>query len=105
MPALPTSAGAALSITQLTRCVVDCRYQIVSLGTQEQPALPVTNAGWQVGDWVDTLLLPNLANDAVVRWIPGPVEVTGTGYYVLHCHLLPHTDEGCMMKVQLLEQR
>ena len=28
----------------------------------------------------------------------------GTGYAVLHCHILPHEDEGCMMKTQLLEK-
>lgn len=78
-----------------------CRFQIVDLPGQHN----VSNGGWQIGDWADTLFLPNLANDAVVRWIPGPVEITGTGYYVLHCHLLPHNDEGCMMKIQLLEPR
>lgn len=28
----------------------------------------------------------------------------GTGYAVLHCHILPHEDEGCMMKTHLLEK-
>ena len=77
-----------------------CRFQIVSLPNATDPTNP---GGWQVGDWADTLFMPNLANDAVVRWIPGPVEITGTGYYLLHCHLMPHTDEGCIMKIQLLQ--
>ena len=28
----------------------------------------------------------------------------GTGYTVMHCHLQPHTDEGCMMKIHLVQQ-
>ena len=28
----------------------------------------------------------------------------GTGYAVLHCHILPHEDEGCMMKTQILSK-
>ena len=28
----------------------------------------------------------------------------GTGYAVLHCHILPHEDEGCMMKTQILDK-
>ena len=30
--------------------------------------------------------------------------LAGTGYAVLHCHILPHEDEGCMMKTQILEK-
>ena len=29
----------------------------------------------------------------------------GTGYAVLHCHILPHEDEGCMMKTQILTKK
>ena len=29
----------------------------------------------------------------------------GTGTAVLHCHILPHEDEGCMMKTQILESK
>ena len=29
----------------------------------------------------------------------------GTGTAVLHCHILPHEDEGCMMKTQILEAK
>jgi hypothetical protein len=28
--------------------------------------------------------------------------LAGTGYAVLHCHILPHEEEGCMMKTQIL---
>lgn len=28
----------------------------------------------------------------------------GTGYAVLHCHILPHEDEGCMLKTQILNK-
>ena len=28
----------------------------------------------------------------------------GTGYTVMHCHLQPHTDEGCMMKIHIVQQ-
>jgi FtsP/CotA-like multicopper oxidase with cupredoxin domain len=34
-----------------------------------------------------------------VRW-----GYAGTGYALLHCHILPHSDEGCIMKTQLLER-
>ncbi len=28
----------------------------------------------------------------------------GTGFALLHCHILPHSDEGCILKTQLLEK-
>lgn len=35
----------------------------------------------QVGDYVDTLLLPSSGmKNATVRWIPGPVEITGAPF-------------------------
>ena len=59
-----------------------------------------------MGDYVDTLLLPSSGmKRATVRWVPGPVEVTGTGYALLHCHMMPHSDEGCIMKTQILDKR
>ena len=55
---------------------------------------------------MDTLLLPSSGmKNATVRWVPGPVEVTGTGYALLHCHMMPHSDEGCIMKTQILDKR
>lgn len=55
---------------------------------------------------MDTLLLPSSGmKSATVRWVPGPVEVTGTGYALLHCHIMPHSDEGCIMKTQILDKR
>ncbi|DBA78463.1 hypothetical protein WJX79_001206 [Trebouxia sp. C0005] len=60
------------------------------------------NGSWRIGDWADTLELPNIGYQAIVRWVPGPQEITGTGYAVLHCHILPHEEEGCMMKTQIL---
>ena len=60
----------------------------------------------QVGDYVDTLLLPSSGlKNATVRWVPGPGEVTGVGYALLHCHISPHSDEGCIMKTQILESK
>ena len=46
----------------------------------------------------------------LVFWFPSTSEQphfcsAGTGYAVLHCHILPHEDEGCMMKTHLLESR
>jgi FtsP/CotA-like multicopper oxidase with cupredoxin domain len=26
----------------------------------------------------------------------------GTGYALLHCHIMPHADEGCILKTQIL---
>ena len=28
----------------------------------------------------------------------------GTGYTVMHCHIISHADEGCMMKIHIVEQ-
>ena len=42
-----------------------------------------------MGDYADTLMLPNLGTMAIIRWMPGPAEVIGTGTAVLHCHILP----------------
>lgn len=36
------------------------------------------NGSWRIGDWADTLELPNIGYEAIVRWIPGPVEITGS---------------------------
>ena len=63
----------------------------------------VTGGQWQVGDYADTLLAPSLAKEAIVRWKTGPIEAVGTGFTVLHCHIAPHTDQGCMLKVQIAE--
>ena len=55
---------------------------------------------------MDTLLLPSSGlKNATVRWVPGPGEITGVGYALLHCHISPHSDEGCIMKTQILEQK
>ena len=35
------------------------------------------NGTWNVGDWGDTVLLSNVANAAIIRWVPGPYNVTG----------------------------
>lgn len=41
-------------------------------------------------------------------WVPYSFPISslcmcaGTGYAVLHCHILPHEEEGCMMKTQIL---
>lgn len=78
-------------------------YQIVDFPNMN--TTQVDNGTWQVGDYVDTLLMPEFASEARVRWIPGPVNITGTGTAVLHCHILPHEDEGCMMKTQILEAK
>ena len=36
------------------------------------------NGSWRIGDWADTLELPNIGLQAIVRWVPGPQEITGT---------------------------
>jgi len=53
-----------------------------------------------VGDWVDTLMIPNGPGDtaaAVVRWQAADF----TGNVVLHCHYLPHEDQGCLTFVSI----
>lgn len=53
-----------------------------------------------VGDWVDTLMVPNGPGNtarAVVRWRAADF----TGKVVLHCHYLPHEDQGCLTYVKI----
>ena len=53
-----------------------------------------------VGDWVDTLMLPNGDGHtarAIVRWS----ATDFVGNVVLHCHYLPHEDQGCLTYVQI----
>ena len=53
-----------------------CRFQIVALPDGVDSG--ANNGSWRIGDWSDTLELPNIGYEAIVRWIPGPIEVTGT---------------------------
>ena len=56
-------------------CHYMCRFQIVDLpGAVDSGA---NNGSWRIGDWADTLELPNIGLQAIVRWIPGPYEITG----------------------------
>ena len=52
-----------------------CRFQIVAL--PDGVDSDANNGSWRIGDWADTLELPNIGFQAIVRWIPGPVEITG----------------------------
>ncbi|KAK9793747.1 hypothetical protein WJX73_009450 [Symbiochloris irregularis] len=76
-------------------------FQLVQM---VNPYGEVSNGTWQEGDWLDTLLLPNLANQAVIRWTSGPEEITGQGYFLMHCHIIPHSDQGCALKSQIVAQ-
>ena len=60
-------------------------YQLQELGN---PYGANDNGSWQVGDWLDTLLTPDVANSARVRWMPGPLANTGTAS---PCCLSPST--------------
>lgn len=53
-----------------------CRFQIVAL--PDGIDSDVNNGSWRVGDWADTLELPNIGTRAIVRWVPGPFNLTGT---------------------------
>ena len=56
-------------------CFCMCRFQIVDLpGAIDSDT---NNGSWRIGDWADTLELPNIGLQAIVRWIPGPLEITG----------------------------
>lgn len=63
-------------------CIVICRFQIISLPGGVDSDL--NNGSWRVGDWADTLELPNIGFQAIVRWIPGPVEITGESAWMMH---------------------
>ena len=61
----------------------------------------VDNGTWQVGDYVDTLLMPEFASEARVRWIPGPVDITGgqappDGLQVAEIKAATAMGKGCM---------
>ncbi|WP_172806666.1 multicopper oxidase family protein [Endozoicomonas arenosclerae] len=55
---------------------------------------------FQIGDWHDTLFIPYLPEEAEnsikVRFQPERY----TGNYVMHCHILPHEDQGMMAYAQ-----
>ena len=40
-------------------------------------ASAVDNGTCLIGDYVDTLLMPEFATQALVRWIPGPLNMRG----------------------------
>ena len=54
-----------------------CRFQIVALPDGFDS--DANNGSWRIGDWADTLELPNIGYQAIVRWVPGPFEITGRG--------------------------
>jgi len=53
------------------------------------------NGSWRIGDWADTLELPNIGLQAIVRWIPGPLEITGRGFLMIWYTLtyVNHSDQ------------
>jgi hypothetical protein len=70
-----------------------CRFQIVDLpGAIDSDA---NNGSWRIGDWADTLELPNIGLQAIVRWIPGPLEITGRGFLMIWYTLtyVNHSDQ------------
>ncbi len=54
-----------------------CRFQIVAL--PDGVDSDTNNGSWRIGDWADTLELPNIGYQAIVRWVPGPYDITGRG--------------------------
>lgn len=52
-----------------------CRFQLVAL--PDGVDSDANNGSWRIGDWADTLELPNIGTQAVVRWVPGPFNITG----------------------------
>jgi len=53
---------------------------------------------FEVGDYHDTLLIPQGTGKTQLRFQPGPYS----GYSVTHCHFLNHEDTGCMRVVNWL---
>ena len=45
-------------------------------------ASAVDNGTWLIGDYSDTLLMPEFTTQALVRWIPGPLNMTGESCHV-----------------------
>jgi hypothetical protein len=69
--------------------VVSYRRACARAGREAGGRARLTRASAQVGDYADTLMLPNLGTEAVIRWLSGPADIVGTGVAVLHCHILP----------------
>ncbi len=62
----------------------------------------LSQINWPVRLWDVFRGLPTLHVFFNSFSIPSLCMCAGTGYAVLHCHILPHEDEGCMMKTQIL---
>eukprot|EP00931_Biecheleriopsis_adriatica_P021476 TRINITY_DN1403_c0_g1_i1.p1 TRINITY_DN1403_c0_g1~~TRINITY_DN1403_c0_g1_i1.p1 ORF type:complete len:747 (+),score=100.66 TRINITY_DN1403_c0_g1_i1:41-2281(+) len=62
-------------------------YQVVGMGADSY-----ADGYFQVGDWHDTLMIPEMTGPLVLRY---HTDVF-TGKIVLHCHILEHEDEGMM---------
>ena len=84
------------------------QWTLASVGTQEHPfhihvnAFQLTRRGPNGADeivWKDTLMVHG---DAPVKYrtIRSRYE-DYTGKFVLHCHILPHEDEGMMQAVEI----
>lgn len=55
-----------------------------------------TGNWFEVGDYHDTLLIPQGTGKTQLRFQPGPYS----GFSVTHCHFLNHEDVGCMRMVE-----
>ncbi|EFN52943.1 hypothetical protein CHLNCDRAFT_137305 [Chlorella variabilis] len=62
-----------------------------------QPGMRYSNY-FEVGDWHDTLNLPQTRSNASIPLRMNPYEISG--YSVMHCHFLQHEDMGCMKMVK-----
>jgi len=78
---------------------------------------PITTGDNPVGQWQDTIIIPNALTDAkgnVVLNSDGSVKQPGQvvirhrfveipGTFVLHCHILGHEDRGMMQLLEVVE--
>ncbi len=78
-------------------------FQIVDLPKALPGAAGSTNGTYagdwfEVGDYHDTLLIPQGTSKTQLRFQPGPYS----GFSVTHCHFLNHEDSGCMRVINWL---
>ncbi|MCL6269737.1 multicopper oxidase domain-containing protein [Sansalvadorimonas sp. 2012CJ34-2] len=57
------------------------------------------------GDWHDTIFLPDLPEDKKGHVLVGFQPESYDGDYVMHCHILPHEDQGMMGTVKVKKSK
>eukprot|EP00887_Chlorella_sp_A99_P001187 scaffold14.g1187.t1 len=74
-------------------------FQIVRLPPESLVDTMAFTEYYREGDWHDVLSLPMTQTESAILLRVAPDKYGG--YAVVHCHMLPHEDEGCMLLLKL----